>query len=682
MPGRRSRSGCSGAIGQRLAATAAACEAKGASVSVAAIDVADAAAMAAWLGGFDRDHPVDLLIANAGTSAGPDPDSPSEGAETAARQIAVNLLGAINTIEPLLPALCARGRGRIAVIASIAAYRGLPYSPGYCASKAGLRAYAEALRPRLAPRGVGVTVVCPGFFDSPMTDRFDGPTPFLRERRATPPGSSSAASTAAAAESAFPWPLVLGMQFCDLAPAIIGDAILRRFRFRIRSGSERGDRAALLQLPPAARWRSLAWLIPRACRGRPHARLAGAAARFLAGAARRRAAADRHRPAAVLRGSSLLSLGAGFALADRTKREALREPVVFSEMSELPHVFTHPHLYLPFAGPGLVIGGARRRSRLGVALLVVEPPLWRAASVAVRAASLRRSPRLAGCCRASRSLGLPRRRAAPARSRPASRSRDAAKLGPFAHPAGLRHHRPRRARRRAAPGMRRAPAPARRAARRPRRSRSSSCSANRSSMRAGCRRWCRGICCRASTPAARRRRSFGRLDVPGWGANTMRAEFAVLTGIPERDLGYDRFNPYHAFARAPIASLVWRLRGEGYRTICLHPFDRGFFRRDLAMPALGFETFLGRESLGGSRRPPYCSDPELAAPGAATCSTARGRASSSSRSRWAITARGSKPGRRSIPSCCGDSTRRACRRAASCCAISTGCAARTRCSRS
>jgi phosphoglycerol transferase MdoB-like AlkP superfamily enzyme len=106
--------------------------------------------------------------------------------------------------------------------------------------------------------------------------------------------------------------------------------------------------------------------------------------------------------------------------------------------------------------------------------------------------------------------------------------------------------------------------------------------------------------------------TFGRLDVPGWGANTMRAEFAVLTGIPESELGYDRFNPYHAFARAPIASLVWHLRGQGYRTVCLHPFDRSFFRRDLTLPALGFETFLGIETLGGSRRPPYYSDPELA----------------------------------------------------------------------
>ncbi len=217
----------------RLAASAEACEAKGARTRTAAIDVADASAMAAWLDHFDREHPVDLVVANAGISAGPDPDSPSEGVETAARQIRVNLLGAINTVEPLLPALCARGRGRVAVVASIAAYRGLPYSPGYCASKAGLRAYAEALRPRLAPRGVGVTIVCPGFFDSPMTDRFDGPTPFLAS------GEAAARIVKRGIDRgrrrvAFPWPLVLGLQFCDIAPAFIGDAILRRFRFHIQ----------------------------------------------------------------------------------------------------------------------------------------------------------------------------------------------------------------------------------------------------------------------------------------------------------------------------------------------------------------------------------------------------------------------------------------------------------------
>jgi short-subunit dehydrogenase len=218
----------------RLDATARACEAGGARVRTAAIDVANAPAMMQWLLAFDDDNPVELLIANAGTSAGPPPESPSEGVESASRQVAVNLLGTINTVEPLLPALCARRRGRVAVIASIAAYRGLPYSPGYCASKAGLRAYAEALRPRLEPRGIGVTVVCPGFFDSPMTDRFDGPTPFLF----TGEGAARVVKRGidrGRRRVAFPWPLVRGLQFCDIAPAAVGDMILRRVRFHMHS---------------------------------------------------------------------------------------------------------------------------------------------------------------------------------------------------------------------------------------------------------------------------------------------------------------------------------------------------------------------------------------------------------------------------------------------------------------
>ena len=73
-------------------------------------------------------------------------------------------------------------------------------------------------------------------------------------------------------------------------------------------------------------------------------------------------------------GFVVLTLGAGFALADRTMREALREPIVFCTVSELPQVFTHPHLYLPFAGPRLVVGGALAGIAAAVALLVFEPP--------------------------------------------------------------------------------------------------------------------------------------------------------------------------------------------------------------------------------------------------------------------------------------------------------------------
>src|SRR5689334_7392905 len=152
----------------RLAATADACTTAGAVVRVGALDVSDAPALGAWLLAHDAAAPLDLLIANAGISAGPPPGATSEGLALATRQVTTNLLGAMNTIEPLIPAFVARRRGRIAIVSSLAGYRGLAYSPGYSASKAGNRAYGEGLRALLAPHGVGVSVICPGFFESPM----------------------------------------------------------------------------------------------------------------------------------------------------------------------------------------------------------------------------------------------------------------------------------------------------------------------------------------------------------------------------------------------------------------------------------------------------------------------------------------------------------------------------------
>jgi hypothetical protein len=308
----------------------------------------------------------------------------------------------------------------------------------------------------------------------------------------------------------------------------------------------------------------------------------------------------------IFTGLALVSVGAGFALADRTKREALREPVVYSDMSELPHVFTHPHLYLPFAGGGLVIGGALATIAFGIVLVSVEPPLWPPDTLLI--VSL-----IAVVCAAgwviSREPALGLAAGALRRLDPSDEPfADAEKLGPFAILLvyGIIARAERGARRaRHAP-----PAPA-----------LVSAAAAVPLVIVQCESFFDARRVSACVPedllpgfdnCRRHGATFGRLEVAGWGANTMRAEFAVLTGVPERDLGYDRFNPYHAFARAPVTSLAWRLRNEGYRTVCLHPFDRGFFRRDLTLTALGFETFLGRESLGGSRRAPYRSDTDLA----------------------------------------------------------------------
>lgn len=218
----------------RLDAVAGACRKAGATVVAATLDVAKREPVEAWLREFDRAHPVELVIANAGTSGGPKPGEPGEDIGVTTRQVAVNLLGAVHVAVPLVSAMAARGRGRIAFVASLAAYRGLPYAPGYSASKAGLRAYGEALRAQLEPHGIGVTVVCPGFFASPMTARWDGPTPLLvsteRAARRIKRGIDRGRRRVG-----FPWPLALGLRLADALPAALGDRILRGFRFRIRA---------------------------------------------------------------------------------------------------------------------------------------------------------------------------------------------------------------------------------------------------------------------------------------------------------------------------------------------------------------------------------------------------------------------------------------------------------------
>jgi short-subunit dehydrogenase len=218
----------------RLGAVSALCREAGAETCTGVLDVGDAELVTAWLDDFTRREPVDLVIANAGTSGGPAAGTMTEGLASASRQVRTNLLGVMNTVEPLLPGLIERGRGQIAVVASVAGYRGLPYSPGYSASKAGARIYGESIRALLAPAGIAVTVVCPGFFASPMTDRFKGGTPLILslERTAT---IVKRGIDRRQRRVAFPWPLVMALRFADLLPAGIGDAILRANRFHIVS---------------------------------------------------------------------------------------------------------------------------------------------------------------------------------------------------------------------------------------------------------------------------------------------------------------------------------------------------------------------------------------------------------------------------------------------------------------
>ena len=161
-PGRRLDLG--GRDTARLEAVAERCRAAGAEVAAVALDLRDAEALGAWIAGLP---PPDLLIANAGIS----------GPAGSADIVAVNLQAAIGTVEAALPGL--RPGAQIALISSLAGFNGMASAPVYCATKAAVRFYGEALRVRLRPRGIAVSIVCPGFVATPMTERNPFPMPLL-----------------------------------------------------------------------------------------------------------------------------------------------------------------------------------------------------------------------------------------------------------------------------------------------------------------------------------------------------------------------------------------------------------------------------------------------------------------------------------------------------------------------
>ena len=216
-----------------LAKVARDCATRGAEARGAALDVADAAGMAAALAAFEAEGPVDLAIANAGTSAGTAPDGTPESVETATRQVAVNLLGAMHLAGPLLPGMIARQRGTIGLIASVAAFRGLPDCAGYCASKAGLLAWGEALRAAHLRRGLRVSVICPGFFDSAMGERFLGPRPLAISLEAAAERTHRAL-LAGRARAVFPARMGWLLRLLALLPPTLGDRAVRLMRFRVQ----------------------------------------------------------------------------------------------------------------------------------------------------------------------------------------------------------------------------------------------------------------------------------------------------------------------------------------------------------------------------------------------------------------------------------------------------------------
>ena len=167
----------------RLAETEAACRACGAEVQTRALDVIDAAGMAAWIAGAGR---LDLAVANAGLSGGTGRVQAETAAQTRAI-FAVNVDGVLNTVLPAMEAIAAQPadahgvRGRIAVVASIAAFMAAPGAPSYCAAKAAVDRWTVATAANARRNGILLTSICPGFVRTQMTDGNPYPMPGLMD---------------------------------------------------------------------------------------------------------------------------------------------------------------------------------------------------------------------------------------------------------------------------------------------------------------------------------------------------------------------------------------------------------------------------------------------------------------------------------------------------------------------
>lgn len=210
---------------ERLAEVAAACEAAGATVRTRHLDVLHRTAMADWIADVDRQAPIELVIANAGVSAGT--GSGTESDAQTHRILAINIDGVVNTVLPAVHAMKARRRGQVAIVSSLAGFRGFPGAPAYCASKAAVRVWGESLRGHLKADGIGVSVICPGFVKSRMTAVNEFPMPFLldSDRAAAKIRRGLARNKA---RIAFPWPLAAGIWLLNTLPQSWTDPLLTR----------------------------------------------------------------------------------------------------------------------------------------------------------------------------------------------------------------------------------------------------------------------------------------------------------------------------------------------------------------------------------------------------------------------------------------------------------------------
>ena len=224
----------------RLEAVADDCRSLGASeVRVAVADQRDRPRTAAELAAVAAEAPIALFVACAGILDGRGADEIVETGATAHAVLDVNLLSTVDTLHMVLPGMIERGEGGIVLVASLAAFAPLPDAPAYSASKAGLLSYGLALREAVRGHGVRVTVACPGYVETAMTETHIGPQPGRI-------GADEAADRILDAHrrdratTAFPFPTGFSSRLAMFAPEFALRLVMRGLRFHIeRTGGGR-----------------------------------------------------------------------------------------------------------------------------------------------------------------------------------------------------------------------------------------------------------------------------------------------------------------------------------------------------------------------------------------------------------------------------------------------------------
>jgi short-subunit dehydrogenase len=192
--------------------------------------VTDANAVERWVIARDDEQPIDLLIANAGVGGAATMAPVGGESGPLARHIfSVNTLGVINTVTAVLARMVQRQRGHIVMVSSLAGYVGVPDAPVYSASKAAVRVYGDGIRRLVRSAHVKVTVVSPGFVETPMSASLParGAFEWSVDRAAD---YIVARVARGARQVVFPWPLRLGVALASALPVWFVDRCFDRLR--------------------------------------------------------------------------------------------------------------------------------------------------------------------------------------------------------------------------------------------------------------------------------------------------------------------------------------------------------------------------------------------------------------------------------------------------------------------